>query len=263
MVFVTEKNKTNSKSRSSIRIRTRLTVSCVKLVAHITPYVEPEILGLKKLIKDGDVCIDVGAAAGLYTVVLSKLVGPSGRVLSIEPLVFAHPGLSRLLGTRSYHNVTNYCFAIGSKSGKSSISVPIGKFGPITGRSFLTNGASGLGSNSEFGRHKDVEVQVDTLDEFCQREHLERLDFIKIDVEGAEKQVFQGALKTIGRFKPAILVEIEDRHLKRFGYKSQDIVEDLTKRGYQMYKWSHGWKKTNRVEASNRNYLFLNNGDEA
>lgn len=237
-------------------LRTKLTASCVRLVAHLTPYVEPEMLGLAEIIKEGDVCIDVGAAAGLYTVELSKLVGPKGRVLSIEPLIFAHPALSRLLGTKNHLNVSNFSLALGSQSGTSIISVPLGKFGPITGRSFLAGEANGLGSNSEFRNHREVEVHVDTLDEFCEREHIKKLNFLKIDVEGAEKQVFQGGTKTIAKFKPYILVEIEARHLSRFHNKPEDVVEWLKKHGYRMYIWNQEWQEASRVTPQIRNYLF-------
>lgn len=239
-----------------LMLRTRLTAGCVRLVAHLTPYVEPEMLGLAEIIKEGDTCIDVGAAAGLYTVELSKLVGPRGRVISIEPLIFAHPALSRLLGTKNHLNVTSFSFALGSQSGTSSISVPLGKFGPITGRSFLAGEANGLGSNSEFKNHREVEVHVDTLDEFCERENIKQLNFIKIDVEGAEKQVFQGGAKTIAKFKPAILVEIEARHLTRFDNKPDDVVDWLKKRGYQMYTWNQEWQVTSQITPKIRNYLF-------
>ena len=73
----------------------------VRLLARRTKYVEPEILGLRSLVAPGNVCVDVGAAAGLYTLALSRLVGPTGEVHSIEPLTFAHPVWSRVLGTRS------------------------------------------------------------------------------------------------------------------------------------------------------------------
>ncbi len=254
MASVPTRNKSGRKSRTMLR--TRLTASCVKLVAHLTPYVEPEMLGLTEIIKSRDVCIDIGAAAGLYTVELSKLVGPKGQVLSVEPLVFAHPALSRLLGTKNHLNVTNYCFALGSQSGTSLISVPMGKFGPITGRSFLAGEASGLGSNSEFSHHKEVEVHVDTLDEFCNRENIKKLDFIKIDVEGAEKKVFEGGAKTIAKFKPAILVEIEARHLTRFKSKPKDVVDWLKKLNYKMYIWNRRWEEALEISPEIRNYLF-------
>lgn len=237
-------------------LRHRITTIIVRLLAVFTPYVESELLGLPKIVKAGDVCIDVGAAAGLYTVELSRLVGSKGRVISVEPLSIAHPKLSRLLGSRRQHNVAPRNIALGAVSGKSIMSVPIGRYGPVTGRSFLASETSTLGSNDEFRQHMNVKIKVDTIDKLCSKANLTRLDFIKIDIEGAELNALKGGRKYIERYKPAILVEIEARHLKRFGYHADDIIDWLSRFGYKMYTWQHGWRQTEKVTLDKRNYLF-------
>ena len=234
----------------------KLSSSIVRLLALVTPYIESEILGLSRIVKKGDVCIDIGAAAGLYTLELSRLIGPKGKVLSVEPLDFARPLFSYLLGGKQQANVTLNNIALGSEHGESIIRVPVGQHGYVTGRSFLALGASGLGSNSEFSRHQDIKVNVSTIDNLCSNEKIERLDFIKIDIEGAELAALQGGQKYIEQFKPSILIEIEARHLKRFGYTPNDIVNWLKKRGYTMYIWRKGWQITDKVTLGARNYLF-------
>lgn len=229
------------------------------LLAGRTPYLESEMLGLASVVRPGSVCLDVGAAAGLYTVVLSHLAGPSGEVHSVEPLEFAHPVWRRVLGYRTRANVRHYTLALGAEPGSGVMSVPFGRRVAVTGRSFLTGKSSGLGPNTEFVRHEEVPVAVETLDALVDRTGLTRLDFIKIDVEGGELHVLQGGQHTIEQFRPALLVEIEARHTARYQYATSDLVEWLVKRDYTMYTWQDGWQETSTVAADQRNYLFRPN----
>ena len=151
------------------------------LIARWTPYLESEMLGLASVIERGSVCLDVGAAAGLYSLVLSRLVGPSGQVHAVEPLSFAHPMWRRVLRISYRQNVSHYARALGAEPGSGVMSVPFSRHGPVTGRSFLTGRSSGLGSNTEFIRHDEVTVDVDTIDALISRAGDTRLDFIKID----------------------------------------------------------------------------------
>jgi len=225
-------------------------------LARWTPYLESEMLGLADLVGPGSVCLDVGAAAGLYSFALSQLVGPSGRVHSVEPLQDPHPVWRRILGIKGLQNVTPYTLALDAEPGKGVMSVPYSKHAPVSGRSFLTGRSSGLGPNVEFVRHEEVPVPVDTMDALVARAGLTRLDFVKIDVEGGELHVLHGGERTIKEFRPALLVEIEARHTARYQYAPEDIVTWLADRGYAMYTWHDGWRETRQVSLDGRNYLF-------
>ena len=239
------------------RLRDRLVDGGIRALARADRWVEPELLGLRGLVRPGDACLDVGAALGLYTAELSRLVGPSGTVHSIEPLPFAHVTPSRLLGLRNRRNVRRHRLALGAKAGTSPMSVPLrdGRF--VTGRSFLTDGAHGLGSNAEFEDQVEVVVETVTLDEFADRTSLHRVDFIKVDVEGAEFDVLRGGADLIGRDSPTLLLEIEERHLSRF-HRAPDTIRDwLVDRGYRMSAWDGtAWREVRRVHDRRRNYLF-------
>lgn len=238
--------------------RPTLTTAAVRLVARRTPYLEPEVLGLDSLVGPGGVGIDIGSASGVYTLALSRLVGATGQVHSVEalPLAFVHPFLTRLLRARSAPNVRHHTLALGAEPGSGVMSVPIGRYGPVTGRSFLARKTTGLGSNAEFAEHVDVMVKVDTLDSLCTRAGLTRLDFVKIDVEGAELQVLEGGTRTIEKFRPALLVEIEARHTDRYQYSPDAIVGWFAARDYTMHVWRDGWQETGAVRPETRNYLF-------
>jgi FkbM family methyltransferase len=161
-----------------------------------------------------------------------------------------------VLGTGGARNVQHHALALGAAPGRSVMSVPVGRYGLVTGRSFLADGCRGLGSNAEFAGQVEVSVLVATLDGLCEPAGLDRLDFIKIDVEGAELGVLQGAEQVIAKFRPALLVEIEARHTARYDYGPQDVADWLARRGYTMYAWQRRWQETRRVGAGTRNYLF-------
>ncbi|MEU4763377.1 FkbM family methyltransferase [Actinosynnema sp. NPDC023794] len=239
-------------------VRGAAVAGALRVLARLTPFVEPELIGLREVVRPGDVCVDIGAALGLYTVSLSRLVGPQGTVHSIEPLVFAHPALSYLLRPREGRNIVRHSVALGVSEGRQVMSVPVRHGTPVTGRSFLTAGADGLGSNAEFAEHLEVLVRTDTLDRFRAANAIDRVDFVKADVEGAELRVLQGGEETIERFRPKLLLEIEERHVSRFGYRARDVQDWLAERGYRMHAWHRDtWRQVDRIDDRVRNYLFV------
>jgi FkbM family methyltransferase len=240
--------------RSAARVR--LTAATITSLARWTPYLESEMCGLRHLVRPGGVCIDVGSAAGLYTMALSRLAGPAGQVHSVEPLPFAHLMWAQVLNTRRTGNVRHHAVALGAEPGTDLMRVPVGRYGLVTGRSFLARQAGGPDPNAEFADQIAVTVKVDTLDRLCEREVITRLDFIKIDVEGAELEVLEGGKQAIETHSPVMLIEIEARHAARYRRSPDDITGWLSERGYTMHTWRRGWHPASRIHPGTRNYLF-------
>jgi FkbM family methyltransferase len=220
-------------------------------------FVEDEILGLATVVRPGDVCFDIGAEFGLYTYPLSQLVGPDGVVHSFEPL----PGPMRVLSagvrTLGCANVRRYPIALGREPGHGELSLPRRRGLPVHGRAFLTNGAKDQGPNVEFASSSAVKVEVASVDTIATRAEIDRVDFIKADVEGAEPAVLDGAAATISAFHPTLLLEIEERHLAKYGTGSAELTDRLTELGYRMHTWqSGGWRRATEVTDDRRNYLF-------
>lgn len=222
-----------------------------------TPWVEGEVRGLHQVVRSGDVVVDVGAALGIYTCVLSRLVGPTGVVVSVEPLPRLYAAHDAWLRLRRGANVSRSDCALGAEPHTAKVSVPLRRKRPVTGRAFLTTGAAGLGSNQEFAGHREYEVPVTTLDQMVDRLDLDRVDFVKADVEGAELALLRGAAATIEKSRPPVLLEIEDRHLRRYGHSSGDVLAWLRAQDYEMTIWAGGeWRPVSRVNELRRNYLF-------
>ncbi|MGH8909299.1 MAG: FkbM family methyltransferase [Egibacteraceae bacterium] len=230
----------------------------LRLLARRTSFVEDEILGLDTLVQTGDVCIDVGAEYGLYTHALVGLVGPAGTVHSVEPLPGAYRILRAGLALTGRRNVRTYRLALGDHAEQGDLSVPWRRGLPVHGRAFLTSGANGDGPNVEFSTSRTVQVEVVTLDELCARERIDRVDFVKADVEGAELAVLHGAEATLVSYRPMLLLEIEERHLDKYGCDATEVVHWLADRGYAMRAWRRGaWQAVSEVSAAGRNYLFV------
>ncbi|GAA4552045.1 FkbM family methyltransferase [Amycolatopsis samaneae] len=236
-------------------LRSALTTATTHALARWTPCLDTELHTLRDLVGPGDVCVDVGAAAGLYSQALSQLAGPAGTVHSIEPLAFSHPGWARVLGVWARPNVVRHTLALGAGTGRAAMRVPFGPRGPATSRSFLDWHTSGLGSNAEYPYHADLLVDTTTLDGFRDETGLTRLDFLKIDVEGGELHVLRGGARTIAEFRPTMLVEIEARHTERYDHTPDDVVRWLGEHGYHLYAWRRGWQPVDRVCPHANNYL--------
>lgn len=237
--------------------RGALTARLLHAMAAATPWVEAEIRGLRRLVGRGDTVIDVGAGLGTYTSVLAHLVGPTGTVLSVEPLPGNYAPYDGWLRLRSAANVHRYAVAVADHPHTARVSVPLRRGRPVTGRSFVTTGARDLGANVEFPAHVEREIPVSTLDELAARVRLDRVDFVKADVEGAELALARGAEGIIRAYRPSVLLEVENRHARRYGHTAEDVVCWFAERDYHVSVWSGGeWRRVSDVRDGCRNYLF-------
>jgi len=217
---------------------------------------EPEVRGLAALVGLGDSVIDVGAAHGMYMVPLAHLVGATGRVDSFEPHPRQQRTLRRWCRVLGARHVSVHDSAVGSARGRLTMRLPI-LFGlPIYGRAHLTEGAAPVAPRD---RVRHWSTPTATLDEWVAEHGIERVSFIKIDVEGFEPHVLQGAVTTIGRDLPSLLLEIEERHLIRYGLAADEFLATIHARwpAYRMHVWARGqWVPADGMREGVRNYLF-------
>lgn len=184
---------------------------------------ELELGVYRTLLGEGAVLIEVGANAGFLTVPLARMVGASGRVVAFEPQPAIHRLLCANVALNGLGQVACVHAAVGAAEG--AIDVPVidpsrpGNFGAVS----LVAGAAPGG--------KAAAVPLVSLDRACAG--LERLDAIKIDVEGMELDVLKGAQGLIERFRPVILPE-NDRV-----DRSPALVACLLGLGYRCYWHIH------------------------
>lgn len=221
-------------------------------------WAEPELVGLGAFVRPGDEVIDVGAALGMYTIPLAALVGRTGRVSSFEPQprgIFT-VRLLRVITGPHRGRVTRT--AMGPSIGTSTIVVPFLRGFPIFGHGHVAGRA-----DDGDGRQVRTRTPMTTIDAWCARNGISGVSFIKVDVEGFEPAVIEGAGATIDRDRPVLLLEIEDRHLARYGRTAADFTAEIHRRwpDYGMYRWDGGeWVPAGAIVPEVRNYLFATDG---
>ena len=169
---------------------------------------------LSENIKPGMVVFDVGANIGSYALTLSRLVGPTGRVITIE----ADPDVAAVLSLNIRANGFSQATVVQGAAYRESRTMRLG-------RASASSSYSGL-----YYENPDewIDVPAFTLDEVAGRERLERLDLVKIDAEGAEDDVVAGMDNLLRTLRPAILVELHMWH----GSPTEQLPAKLERAGY-------------------------------
>ena len=212
---------------------------------------ESEVFVLQRFLSPGAVCLDIGAAYGRYAFQMSQLVGPGGHVYCYEPGDYSYNVIKKVIRFHRLNNVTLIKKALSNRTGVASLTIPIKgghKLGPSLAHLSTDQAENGLTQTS---------VTTTTVDQFCEEQKISQLKFIKCDVEGAELLVFEGAEKTLERFRPAVLSEVETEHLKKFNTSPTDVFNFFFKIGYRAYLLCDGDFKYITHPEGDRNYFFL------
>jgi len=165
-----------------------------------------EFAFLDRVLRPGMVFVDVGANDGYFTLFAARRVGPSGRVVAAEPSSRERAHLQRNLGRNGLDNVSVVPAAIGAAVGIADLHLAHG----------VHAGHNTLGdfAHDDVVRASLERVPVEPLDAVIARLGLARVDFVKIDVEGAEASVIAGAHAVLKTMRPVLLVEINDAALR-------------------------------------------------
>ncbi len=181
---------------------------------------------VQSFLQPGMTVLDVGAHHGFYTLLASRKVGPSGRVLAFEPSPRERRRLRQHLRLNRCRNVCVEAFALGASPGEAELFLVRGS----------QTGCNSLRPPQVAEPTETLRVLVETLDRLLQRQQIERVDFIKMDVEGAEWGVLQGAAQLLGRRpRPVVLCEVQDIRTQPWGYRAKEIVLFLARLGYRWF----------------------------
>jgi FkbM family methyltransferase len=159
-----------------------------------------------------DIVVDIGANIGMHTIWLSRQVGSSGLVIAVEPETSNFFILTLNQQVNSTRNIVAIRTALSSKSERGKLTVPRA--------TLMGQGSTQTASFSP--KSYAANVDFETLDNIIRARHLPNVSAIKIDVEGAELSVLQGATKTIERFGPRLVIEVH-------GYDNLRSIRDLLK----------------------------------
>ncbi|MEA5507860.1 FkbM family methyltransferase [Halotia wernerae UHCC 0503] len=202
---------------------------------YFSPYEISEQLLVSKLVRPGMVVFDVGANIGDYSILLSKLVGYSGKVYSFEPTIITFNKLQERLCKSKCNNVYPLKNAVYSHN----IQIEFNEF-PEDFSAWNSIGRPQMLDPQGSGQYVPIVntevVQAITLDSFCNDNNIQKIDYLKVDVEGAESDVLQGAIELLkNKAIYFIQFEISQKMLEGLNRKAKSTFDILIENGYECH----------------------------
>jgi FkbM family methyltransferase len=220
----------------------------VRVVRRFSPPCAPI---LRALVPPGSCALDLGANVGWYSRVLSELVGPPGRVYSVEPVPPTFALLTRCLRKLRLTNVETINAAVSDRRGVLLMEVPPWDDG---GDNFYQ--AHVIETETDGAGRRRFRVATLSVDEICATTP-NPVRFIKCDVEGHEWPALRGAAAVIARWRPAMLVEVTSGDPDRAGTRAHDLVAWLGESGYRTYRFTEERLVARRSGDRSVDYFFL------
>jgi FkbM family methyltransferase len=197
---------------------------------------------LFQLVKPGTTVFDIGANIGSTMLNFARLTGPAGKVYSFEPDQFNYKKASRNLSLNSFSNVQLNNIGLGAAEEDV----------------FLYNvneknrGMLRILKDDSDNKYEKTLIHITTLEKFLEKEKVNTIDLIKIDVEGFEKNVLKGSESVLLKFHPVLFIELDDNNLKDQGSSAADVIGYIRKLGYQHIRnAANGERLTDKYDYTN------------
>ncbi len=188
---------------------------------------------VKKEIKNGDIVLDIGANIGYYTLIYAKLVGENGKVFAFEPDPDNFAILKKNVETNGYKNVILNQKAVSDVGGKL--------------RLYLKHSSAAHSIFDPHDSNKFIEIDSIRLDDYF-KNYEENINFIKMDVEGAEGKVIQGMRSILGKNKDIkVVMEFWPLGINRSGIEPEKHLELISQLGFNIYHINEEEKKAEPV----------------
>ena len=185
-----------------------------------------ELTFLSHFLQTGMTVLDIGAHHGFYTLLASQRVGPHGCVIAFEPSARELRRLRWNLALNRCRNVRVEPLALGSHDGAAELFVCMG----------IETGCNSLRAPSVPESTRPTLVRVTTMDSYLEKHPTRPIDFVKLDVEGAEMDFLRGASRFLSSdSRPVIMCELADVRTEAWGYHSLEIYDTLALYGYQWF----------------------------
>ena len=209
-------------------------------VSHYGTYEELEAKIMEEKIEIGNIVVDVGANIGLHTLNMARIVGSTGQVFAFEPDPSNFEILKKNVKINNYKNIILEQKAVGDKHGRTT-----------------------LYQSDHPGKHRifpqteqaksQVQVELTNLDNYFDSDMIDKINFIKIDVEGLEFSVLKGMKNILKNSKKIkILFEFVPKDTIEAGFIPIELLNYLTSNGFKLYCMDEKTKKL----------LYVSNNEE-
>jgi FkbM family methyltransferase len=189
-----------------------------------------ELAFVAALLKPGMVAVDAGANEGLYSLLMARRVETEGQIIAVEPSPRERQRLERNVALNGLSNVRVVACGLAAAAGRGVLHIAEAEHsGQNTLGRFVYAGLRDAGK---------VEIDLQTLDAVAQSHCVRPVDFIKMDVEGAEMAVLLGASRVLDS-RPVILFELLDQSLRAQGSSAQEVVQFLAARQFSVLAFDH------------------------
>jgi FkbM family methyltransferase len=208
---------------------------------------EPELFSFyEDFLRPGMTVVDAGANIGLHALFFAKRVGPEGSVYAFEPGQSAFDRLQSHVKRNQLASVRCFHCALGASEGVVSIKENC----QDNSRNFVVENSSGTAGAKS--------VSLRSLDQVLKEEGVGCVDFMKIDVEGFEPQVLEGASNYLGQQSIRVLqLELDHSSLARSGYTAARVSNMLHDAGYRCAEWSRQSRSFRPAKRASFNVFFV------
>lgn len=197
---------------------------------------------IREEIHEGDIVIDVGANIGYYTLIFAQLVGSSGKVFAFEPESKNFEILKKNIEINNYPNIVAEQKIVSDKSGIVKLFI-------------AEHGIVGHRINQQKSSQKFIEVESIILDNYIKKLNLDnKINFIKIDVEGSEPKVLEGAKEIMQKSNQLkIFTEFNREAVEEYGIEPKEMIDLFYRNGFKIYLPNY---KENKINLTNVNELL-------
>ncbi len=188
---------------------------------------DPELEFVRRILKPGDIFIDVGSYHGWYALAASAVVGESGLVLAFEPNSHAYSILVRNIALSGRQNVRAFNIALSSTRGKAWLYTGPGDESS-SALAFVPGGRGG------------EQVTASRLDDILAESNIREVSALKLDVQGSEAALLKGAMGALKRSRPVVVFEVDPDAAETMAVSPRGAWDLLASLGYAFFRFSDG-----------------------
>ena len=223
---------------------------CSNVLLALDHYEEKLWQDVARILGQPDIFFDIGGNVGYFTLFFRRIF-PKSKFYFFEPIPSTYANALKNFELNSVKDIAMYNIVFLDKTTKLEMF-----------HSDLGSGGSSLRNLQGLQDTQKIQCQFMKLDEFFYNNHIEKIDVIKCDVEGAEKFVYEGGAETISKHRPIIISEMLRKWSAKFNYHPNDIISFFSSLDYKVHAMSEdGIRSIEEISEDTKetNFLFLPN----